>query len=62
MDAGKQELQENPLEGAGLLSIWLFAWTIPLFKKGYRKVLELEDMFRPLSVDRSNLLGDRLDE
>ncbi|EFN66324.1 Probable multidrug resistance-associated protein lethal(2)03659, partial [Camponotus floridanus] len=37
-------------------------WTISLFKTGYKKILELEDLFDPLKVDRSNLLGDRLEK
>lgn len=54
-------LGENPREKAGLLSILLFAWTVPIFRRGYAKVLELKDMFRPLNVDRSDQLGNRLE-
>ncbi|EZA62696.1 putative multidrug resistance-associated protein, partial [Ooceraea biroi] len=37
-------------------------WTLSLFKTGYKKVLEVEDLFDPLKVDRSTLLGDRLEK
>lgn len=62
MDASRRKLLDNPRERAGLLSVLLFYWTIPLFKKGYGKVLQLEDIFKPLNVDRSDSLGNRLDE
>lgn len=62
MESSKRKMDENPRETANIFSILLFSWTIPLFKKGYNKVLELEDIFRPLDVDRSELLGDRLEK
>lgn len=37
-------------------------WTISLFKTGYKKTLETEDLFEPLKDDRSKLLGDRLEK
>lgn len=52
----------NPRESASILSILTFWWTIDLFKKGYTKVLELQDLFRPLEVDQSEALGDRLEK
>lgn len=36
-------------------------WTIDLFKKGYSKVLGVEDLYEPLKTDKSNVLGDRLE-
>lgn len=61
METTKIKLPENPRETAGFFSILFFTWTLPLFKKGYAKILELEDMFRPLNVDRSDQLGNRLE-
>ncbi|KOC62297.1 putative multidrug resistance-associated protein lethal(2)03659 [Habropoda laboriosa] len=37
-------------------------WTIDLFKTGYRKVLQTDDLYNPLKIDRSNILGDRLEK
>lgn len=37
-------------------------WTIDLFKTGYRKILQTEDLYTPLKIDRSNILGDRLEK
>lgn len=62
MESSKRKLDANPKENANILSILLFSWTIPIFKKGYRKVIEIEDIFRPLNEDRSDLLGDRLEK
>lgn len=37
-------------------------WTIDLFKIGYRKILQTDDLYTPLKTDRSNVLGDRLEK
>lgn len=44
------------------MSVLLWWWTIGLFKTGYKKILEREDLYEPLKVDRSNLLGNRLEK
>lgn len=62
MESTKRKFAQNPRENANIFSVLLFYWTIPIFKKGYRKILELEDIFQPLNVDRSEELGDRLDK
>lgn len=61
MDTGKRQLQPNPRDSANILSIIFFCWTLPLFRKGYRKVLGMEDVFEPRHVDSSELLGQRLE-
>lgn len=61
MESTHQKLKSNPREKTNFLSIIFFAWTIPLFKKGYGKILQLEDLFQPLNSDKSELLGDRLE-
>lgn len=62
MDSTKTKSKPNPREKANILSVLLWWWTISLFKTGYKKVLESEDLFDPLKVDRSGLLGDRLEK
>jgi ATP-binding cassette, subfamily C (CFTR/MRP), member 4 len=62
MEAIGKPLLENPRENANILSILTFWWTIDLFKTGYRKVLEFSDLFKPLKVDESESLGDRLEK
>lgn len=62
MEAVRRNLLPNPREKANCLSVVLFWWTIGIFKMGYRKVLQLEDLFRPLNADKSENLGDRLEK
>lgn len=38
-----------------------FRWTLDLFKKGYKKVFDVDDLLNPLKTDRSTYLGDRLE-
>lgn len=62
MESSHIKLEPNPRDITNFLSKIFFIWTIPLFKKGYSKILQMEDMFRPLKSDHSDLLGDRLEE
>lgn len=61
MESTHRHLPPNPREKTNFLSILFFTWTLPLFKKGYNKVLEFDDIFQPLKDDRSDALGDRLE-
>lgn len=61
MESSRQKLQPNPRDDTNFFSKIFFIWTIPLFKKGYSKILQMEDMFRPLNCDRSDSMGDRLE-
>lgn len=61
MESTRKTLPPNPRENANIFSVLFFAWTVPLFKKGYSKILELDDIFKPLKSDQSNLLGERLE-
>ncbi|XP_011635936.1 probable multidrug resistance-associated protein lethal(2)03659 isoform X3 [Pogonomyrmex barbatus] len=62
MDSTKIRSKPNPREKANIISVLLWWWTITLFKTGYRKILESEDLYDPLKTDRSKLLGDRLEK
>lgn len=61
MEAVHRKLPPNPRENTNFLSVLVFAWTLPLFKKGYGKILQLDDIFQPLNCDKSSSLGDRLE-
>lgn len=61
MDRSQQKFLPNPRDSNNVFSILFFTWTIPIFKAGYRKVLQMEDMYRPLRCDLSDSLGDRLE-
>ncbi|XP_071648714.1 ATP-binding cassette sub-family C member 4 [Temnothorax longispinosus] len=62
MDSTKVRSKPNPREKANIVSLLLWWWTISLFKTGYKKALDPDDLFDPLKVDRSKLLGDRLEK
>lgn len=38
-----------------------FRYTLGMFKTGYRKTLEVDDLYNPIKADRSQTLGDRLE-
>lgn len=61
MDITKENVNPNPRDTANPLSIIFFTYTIGMFKKGYKKTLEVDDLYNPLRSDRSMLLGDRLE-
>lgn len=62
MDSSNSKSKPNPRVKASLLSVLLWWWTIDLFKIGYRKVLQTEDLYSPLKTDKSSYLGDRLEK
>jgi hypothetical protein len=41
-------------------NVIFFRWIKDLFRKGYGKDLEVEDLYNTLPNDRSELLGDEL--
>lgn len=61
MESNRRKLLPNPREKANILSILFFSWTLPLFKKGYSKVLEIEDIYQSLQIDKSGRLGNLLE-
>ncbi|XP_044588303.1 probable multidrug resistance-associated protein lethal(2)03659 isoform X2 [Cotesia glomerata] len=62
MDATKTTTNPNPREKANFLSVLFWTWTLKLFRIGYSKILEPEDLFDPIKIDRSSVLGDRLEK
>ncbi|XP_068966386.1 ATP-binding cassette sub-family C member 4-like isoform X1 [Bombus flavifrons] len=62
MDSSNLKSKPNPRVKASLLSVLFWWWTIDLFKTGYRKVLQTEDLYSPLKTDQSSYLGDRLEK
>ncbi|XP_043503586.1 probable multidrug resistance-associated protein lethal(2)03659 isoform X2 [Polistes fuscatus] len=59
---GKQkfEKKKNPREGANPLSALTFAWILRTFWLGYRRDLEVSDLYKPLKEHTSSVLGDKL--
>ncbi|XDA80093.1 hypothetical protein R6Z07F_010084 [Ovis aries] len=50
----------NPLQDANFCSRLFFCWLNPLFKIGYKRRLEEDDMYSVLPEDRSQHLGEEL--
>ncbi|KAG4079206.1 hypothetical protein HA402_004581, partial [Bradysia odoriphaga] len=61
MECGKRNLHKNPRTSANFISMLTFGWTIPIFRRTNNENLDLNDVFEPLDVDRSRVLGDRLE-
>ncbi|XP_072393683.1 ATP-binding cassette sub-family C member 4-like [Diabrotica undecimpunctata] len=62
MDIAKENYNPNPRDGANVFSVLFFSYTIEMFRKGYRKVLDVDDLYNPIRSDRSTVLGDRLEK
>ncbi|XP_074035480.1 probable multidrug resistance-associated protein lethal(2)03659 isoform X2 [Leptinotarsa decemlineata] len=61
MDPATEKYNPNPREGANILSVVSYWYTLPIFRKGMRKTLDVDDIYNPLKQDRSTLLGDKLE-
>ncbi|KAK4880755.1 hypothetical protein RN001_008901 [Aquatica leii] len=62
MDSEKyRKKRENPRENANPLSAITFCYTLPTFIEGYRRELEIHDLYETFSEHKSNKLGDRVE-
>ncbi|XP_017773823.1 PREDICTED: multidrug resistance-associated protein 4 isoform X1 [Nicrophorus vespilloides] len=55
-----KKLNSNPKEKANIISTIFFCYTIPLFRKGWKKDLTENDLYKTLPQHSSELLGDNL--
>nr|XP_033474245.1 multidrug resistance-associated protein 4-like [Epinephelus lanceolatus] len=60
MEPLRKEARDNPSASANLLSKIFFCWLNPLFKIGYKRKLEEDDMYKVLPEDASDRLGEEL--
>ncbi|XP_022602217.1 LOW QUALITY PROTEIN: multidrug resistance-associated protein 4-like [Seriola dumerili] len=60
MERVSKDAKTNPAATAGLLSKIFFWWLNPLFRTGYKRRLEEDDMYEVLVEDRSERLGQDL--
>ncbi|XP_049919631.1 ATP-binding cassette sub-family C member 4-like [Epinephelus moara] len=60
MDKPTKDTKTNPAATASLLSKIFFWWLNPLFRTGYKRRLEEDDMYEVLTEDRSENLGHDL--
>uniref|UniRef100_A0A3P8X0T2 Cystic fibrosis transmembrane conductance regulator n=1 Tax=Cynoglossus semilaevis TaxID=244447 RepID=A0A3P8X0T2_CYNSE len=54
-------MQKSPVEDANFLSKFFFWWTSPLLRKGFRKKLDLSDVYKAPSFDLADNLSERLE-
>uniref|UniRef100_A0A8C8FKL4 Cystic fibrosis transmembrane conductance regulator n=1 Tax=Oncorhynchus tshawytscha TaxID=74940 RepID=A0A8C8FKL4_ONCTS len=54
-------MQKSPVEDANFLSKYFFWWTSPLLRKGFRKKLELTDVYKAPYFDLADNLSERLE-
>uniref|UniRef100_A0A8C8BFT2 Cystic fibrosis transmembrane conductance regulator n=1 Tax=Otus sunia TaxID=257818 RepID=A0A8C8BFT2_9STRI len=54
-------MQRSPLEKANVFSKLFFRWTKPILKKGYRRRLELSDIYQIPSADSADNLSEKLE-
>lgn len=54
--------RESDWDNANILSKYCFWFMVPLFKKGWRRSLNFEDISAAPEADRSRVLGSRLEE
>ncbi|XP_052782620.1 ATP-binding cassette sub-family C member 4-like isoform X3 [Mya arenaria] len=62
MDESSKHHNPNPVVTANPISKLFFWWMNPLFKKGYVRQLEVEDMYNVVAEDQSDRLGDQLEK
>ncbi|KAF2881308.1 hypothetical protein ILUMI_24864, partial [Ignelater luminosus] len=63
MDLTKEcKREQNPAENANILSKLTFSFTCGLFRKGLRKNLGDEDIYKPMKRYNATLLGNQLEE
>lgn len=60
MDSSKRVGNPNPRDSASVVSKLFNFWLASLFRRGWKKTLEVEDIYDPPKRDRSELLGDKL--
>lgn len=62
MESVQLKRPPNPCEKANLLAKIFFTWVLPIFQRGYKNAIKIDDIYEPLSCDRSESLGNRLEE
>ncbi|XP_025834705.1 probable multidrug resistance-associated protein lethal(2)03659 isoform X2 [Agrilus planipennis] len=62
MDAGlKHKKPPNPRENCNPISAATFMYTIPTFMDGYKRELEVTDLYETFSEHKSSTIGDKLE-
>ncbi|KAK0081216.1 hypothetical protein PV326_007800 [Microctonus aethiopoides] len=56
----REKMKKNPREGANFFNAVTYTWMLEIFHLGYKRDLELEDLYEPLKEHKSNIMGDKL--
>ncbi|XP_052777823.1 ATP-binding cassette sub-family C member 4-like [Mya arenaria] len=62
MDESSKHFNPNPILKANPISKLFFWWLNPLFRKGYARQLEVDDLYNVVAEDQSDTLGDKLEK
>lgn len=62
MDFSEKTSRANPFAKANAISKLFFVWLLPLFRQGFRRDLNLDDIYDTLPADVSQPLGDQLEK
>jgi len=60
-DGKKREKPEHPRAKASVFSAITFWWILGTFWKGYRRDLQVTDIYAPLKEHKSEYLGDQIE-
>ncbi|XP_014216231.1 probable multidrug resistance-associated protein lethal(2)03659 [Copidosoma floridanum] len=60
MGGGEKKRGKNPRQGASTLSILTFAWLYEIFLTGFRRELDLSDLYDPLGEHSSHNVGEQM--
>jgi len=61
MDFQEKKIHPNPRSSANPISTLFFCWINPIFRKGYKNTLDLDDLYDALREDGSDKLGSSLE-
>ncbi|XP_075236312.1 ATP-binding cassette sub-family C member 4-like [Lycorma delicatula] len=61
MDVSRRKVPDNPKEKASFVSSLFFLWTYEIFRDGYHKGFNINNICKPMKEDYSSELGDRLE-
>ncbi|XP_056638683.1 ATP-binding cassette sub-family C member 4-like [Diorhabda sublineata] len=62
MDSTEVKYNPNPREKANIFSVLFFWYAVPTFRAGWKRELDVDDVYNTLSGDKSDYLGDRLEK
>ncbi|CAK1548541.1 unnamed protein product [Leptosia nina] len=62
MDSKVVLKEKNPHDKANIVSKIFLCWSLPLFYRGYKHGINVEDLWQAREIDHSGKLGDRLED